>query len=53
MASSSASTAKMNTSIAARMFQPSPRLGRGTGRVEGGGRSVELKRLARDIGPIW
>jgi hypothetical protein len=53
MASSSASTAKMNTSISARMFQPSPRLGRGTGRAEGGGRSAGLKRLACDIGPIW
>src|SRR4051812_20639793 len=37
IASSSASTAKMNTSISARMFQPSPRLGQGTARAEGGG----------------
>ena len=33
MASSSASTAKMNTSMSARTFQPSLRLGRGTGRA--------------------
>ena len=53
MASSSASTAKMNTSTSAKAFQPSPRLGRGTGRMDGGGRSAGLKRLAWDIGPKW
>src|SRR5829696_4075254 len=53
MVSSSASTAKMNTSTSANTFQPSPRLGRGTARAAGGGRSAEFKRLACDIGPIW
>jgi hypothetical protein len=45
MASNSASTAKMNTSTSAKAFQPSPRLGRGTGRAEGGGRSAGLRML--------
>jgi hypothetical protein len=51
MASSSASTAKMKTSMSARMFQPSPRLGRGTGRADGGGRSG-AGMLVRDMRPI-
>jgi hypothetical protein len=53
MASSSASTAKPNTSTSARMFQPSPRLGRGTRQADGGSRSTGLTMPAGDIGPIW
>lgn len=53
MASSSASTAKMKTSTSARMFQPSPRLGRGTRRADGGGRLTEFRMSVRDIGRMW
>jgi hypothetical protein len=53
MASNSASTAKTNTSMSAKLFQPSPRPGRGTGRAEGGRRSAAFGQLARDIDLRW